>query len=615
VLHAALIDLWRGIGVSPDGVLGVGVGELSAAYAAGALSRAEFISAMCELVDGATDVGATSAIWSVEADTRRSRQLCAQGPAPLQHLGTYGPGLALLSCDESDAPLIASFLEREVHVIDCSRRVPVPRWRQQVPAHRSSGPVSQPSCPIYSASVGRRLASGAELAALRWSSSPERAFYFDEALADAVRDEFKVLITIGDEPRQARAVAGLHGAKATIIRTLGPPGSESRAWRRATRQARSLSLCDRRLGPIGPRPSISPATFDFRDPRVAQDPYPRFEELRRQGPVHWLPRHRAWLVLGYADVSQILLSSDNYEVPGMTNTGIDRLRREDVAELHRLMRIWLSGDLVERVAVEVKSVADDLVRRRRGDLDVVGDLARPLSEYVAGRLLGLDPSVIQSLSDAVALGEREPTVGLFVEASAALTGKPVHVPIGDELQRMPSFGETQAESFVRDLWVAAALTSRLAIPSAVVLLLEQRSLQPQLRTEPELIPAFVAEALRLHPPHHTIERTAASDMVVAGTTVPAGSELCACVAAANRDPARFEDPASVRLDRSTRHLSFGFGQHRCPGARVGQNTVAAAVAALLELDLPLREAQPLSTLRWSNVDRAHTLEHLWIGWD
>ncbi len=440
--------------------------------------------------------------------------------------GRTDHGLALLSCDESDAPLVAPFLEREVRVIECSPRPPVPRWRQQVAAHRLPGGASQPSCPIYSAAVGRRLAS-ADLGALRWSSSPERSFYFDEALADAFRDGFEVLITTGDEPPQARAVAGRLDARVTIIRTLGPPGSESRAWHHASRRARGLSLSDRRVGPIGPRASASPATFDFRDPRVAQDPYPCFEELRHRGPIHWLPRHHAWLVLDYADVSQILLSSSSYEVPGMTNTGIDKLRREDVAELRRLMRTWLSGDLVERVAVEAKSVADELVRRGRADLDVVGGLAQPLSEYVAGRLLGLDPSAIQLLSDALDLGEREPNVGLFVEASAALTDMPVRVPIADELQRAPWFSQTQANSFIRDFWVAAALTSRFAIPSAVLLLLEQYTLQAQLRADPGLIPAFVAEALRLHPPHHTIERTATSDMVVAGTTVPAGSELCA----------------------------------------------------------------------------------------
>jgi cytochrome P450 len=614
VLHAALIDLWRGIGVIPDGVLGVGVGELSAAYAAGMLSRAEFVSALCELIDGETDAGATSVVWSVEADTRRSRQLCAQGPAPLRHRGTYGPGLALLSCDEPDAPLNTAFLEHEVRVIECSRRAPAPRWRQQAAAHGLSDRASRPNCPIYSAAVGRRLTSGSDLGALCWTSSPERSFYFDEALADAVRDGFEVMITIGDEPPRAQAGAGGNGATPTMIRTLDPGGEESRAWHRASGHARGLSRREHRPRPVGPHASITPATFDFRDPRVVQDPYPYFEELSRLGPIHWLPRHRAWLVLRHADVSQVLLSA-SCEVPGMTNTGIDRLRHEDVAELRRLMRTWLSVALVERVMVETKSVADELIRRRRGGLDVVGDLAQPLSEHVAGRLLGLDPAAIESLSDALDLGEQEPTVGLFVEASAALTGMPVRTPISEELKRTPLLTETQADSFIREFWVAAALTSRFAIPSAVALLLEQPALQAQLRTEPELIPAFVAEALRLHPPHHTIERITTSEMVLAGTTVPAGSELCACVAAANRDPAHFEDPTSVRLQRPARHLTFGFGPHRCPGARVGQNTVAAAVAALLELDPPIREAQPVSTLRWVNIERAHALEHLWIGWD
>jgi hypothetical protein len=48
---------------------------------------------------------------------------------------------------------------------------------------------------------------------------------------------------------------------------------------------------------------------------------------------------------------------------------------------------------------------------------------------------------------------------------------------------------------------------------------------------------------------------------------------------------------------------------------MGQSTIAAAVAALLEVGRPLREAQPLSTMRWADVERTHTLEHLRIRWD
>ena len=63
----------------------------------------------------------------------------------------------------------------------------------------------------------------------------------------------------------------------------------------------------------------------------------------------------------------------------------------------------------------------------------------------------------------------------------------------------------------------------------------------------------------------------------------AGERVYAMVAAANRDPRRFERPDELDLARSpNRHLTFGSGIHFCLGAPLARLEAQACITALLE---------------------------------
>jgi cytochrome P450 len=52
--------------------------------------------------------------------------------------------------------------------------------------------------------------------------------------------------------------------------------------------------------------------------------------------------------------------------------------------------------------------------------------------------------------------------------------------------------------------------------------------------------------------------------------------------AANRDPARFECPNEIRLDRELNpHTSFGIGAHRCLGSNLARREVNVALEEML----------------------------------
>jgi cytochrome P450 len=94
---------------------------------------------------------------------------------------------------------------------------------------------------------------------------------------------------------------------------------------------------------------------------------------------------------------------------------------------------------------------------------------------------------------------------------------------------------------------------------------------------------FVEEVLRFDSPVQIAGRVAAADTEVAGNPFPAGTWAIAVIGAANRDPARYEDPDVFDpLRPDIQPLSFGAGIHHCLGAPMARLEGAIAFTRLLE---------------------------------
>lgn len=103
-----------------------------------------------------------------------------------------------------------------------------------------------------------------------------------------------------------------------------------------------------------------------------------------------------------------------------------------------------------------------------------------------------------------------------------------------------------------------------------------------LRADPSLAPAYVEEILRLDPPVHFAVRCAAEDAEIAGVPVGKGQLVLILMAAANRDPRRFDNPDAFDPARAdNHHLSFSAGPHYCLGAALGRVEGRIAFTRLL----------------------------------
>jgi cytochrome P450 len=129
------------------------------------------------------------------------------------------------------------------------------------------------------------------------------------------------------------------------------------------------------------------------------------------------------------------------------------------------------------------------------------------------------------------------------------------------------------------LLVGGHETTTFALGNAVYRLLADQPLWESLANIS--IETAVEELLRYDSPFQSLSRRASVDFELEGEVIAGGDTLWLWIAAANHDPAQFNAPERIDLQREeNRHLSFGLGPHFCLGAALARLELQIALAAL-----------------------------------
>jgi len=115
-------------------------------------------------------------------------------------------------------------------------------------------------------------------------------------------------------------------------------------------------------------------------------------------------------------------------------------------------------------------------------------------------------------------------------------------------------------------------TTRNSISGGVYFLNKFPEEYDKLRADPSLIPNMVSEIIRYQTPLAHMRRVATEDTELGGQTIRKGDKVVMWYVSGNRDEEVIERPDEFLIDRpiARRHLSFGFGIHRCMGNRVAE---------------------------------------------
>lgn len=318
------------------------------------------------------------------------------------------------------------------------------------------------------------------------------------------------------------------------------------------------------------------------------------------------------VVSGYDVARTVLADAGRYSsrILASVDPSIVSLDPPDHDAPRQAIRNVLSPRRVQLLEHRAREVARELLTARRDDaqLDLMATLGTPLPEILLAEVIGL-PGTVEPFAAACRSEAGEATPEAIRGALETLPAPPALLT---ELVEEHGLELTHARALVAMLWLAGTITTRRAIGSAALLLGRDRAVRDQIERDRRLIGALVEEAIRLEPPEPLLLRVATSDALLEGTPFAAGATITLDIKAANRDPRRFERPMAVDLERPARHLSFGAGAHRCPGASLARVEVGAAVGALLDHMPAFRLLETEATLRYGGPT-GKALERLLIA--
>jgi cytochrome P450 len=166
-----------------------------------------------------------------------------------------------------------------------------------------------------------------------------------------------------------------------------------------------------------------------------------------------------------------------------------------------------------------------------------------------------------------------------LEYFTGLWNERVNAPPANDLVSMLAHGEATRNMSPMEylgnlvlLIVGGNDTTRSTMSASVLTLDRNPGEYAKVVADPGLIPSMVAETIRWQTPLAYMRRTAKFDTELGGQTIRAGDKVAMWYVSGNRDERVFERPDDFIVDRPNvrKHLSFGFGIHRCMGNRLAE---------------------------------------------
>lgn len=360
-------------------------------------------------------------------------------------------------------------------------------------------------------------------------------------------------------------------------------------------------------------PDFDPFSAEFRTNAIAM-----FRLLQEQDPVHQ-NADGTWLWCRYKDVHWALTDHDRFERP--TDWSRDRKPEGPFRDFGRSNMVAMNPpehtrfrksvsrafsarqikSMEGKIGLLVDGLLDDL--RDRSQMDVITDFAFHLPVIVICEMLGIPPedrtffkkNTTAMLQGLEVMADDE-TMARAAQASAdlhdylsAVAREREREPQNDLISLLIQY--EQEDNMTRDEVLYSAITLLIAGHETTTHLLGNGMLalirnpdQLQLLTQDlTLVRNAVEEFLRYDPSLYYLWRRAKEDLTLDGKTIQAGVRVAISLVAANRDPAVFENPDRLDIQRpnASKNLTFGGGIHLCLGHALARLEAKLAFEKLL----------------------------------
>jgi len=383
-------------------------------------------------------------------------------------------------------------------------------------------------------------------------------------------------------------------------------------------------------------PAMVTVEFNPFAPGMLAHPYEMYRALREHDPIHRSEMMESWVLTRYDDIDKVLTDNRFSADRQRARTRFAQMMEEQQAQygpmssaqtmltsdppdhtrLRRLVSKAFTPRAVENLRPRIQQIVEYLLGEagKKGEFDIVQELAYPLPVIVIAEMLGVPPedrhrfkewsdtivatlggpftppevmqagsAAIQELADYIGevIAERraEPKEDLISGLIAAEEGGQV-------------LSEDEIFATCILLLVAGNETTTHLISNGMLALFRNPDQMERLRKDISLMPSAVEEFLRYTGPVHGTGRVPKEDIEIAGHVFHEGEMVFTLLAAGNRDPSHYPDPDVLDVGRNpTDHLALGDGIHFCLGAPLARAEAQIAIGTLLDRFPKLRSLE------------------------
>lgn len=391
--------------------------------------------------------------------------------------------------------------------------------------------------------------------------------------------------------------------------------------------------------------SVAELTENLLDPGLFPaeqgPPHHLFDKWRAADPVHWNPENPEyvnampgssgvrgfWVLTRYKDVFDVSMNQElfsSYEngivVWDFEGQELERQRSNFMSMKpadHTAVKKVIMPPFMPRALAEIAPVIEKLAAEivdsiaGEGHCEFVFDVASRLPIVTFCELMGIPEHYRDAVADcgnAMADVENrtnasfDPTMKLFGIAQELAEEKRRN-PDGRLLSAMVNDTTLNLDPMaINQFFVVFAMAGHETTRSTAAHFINLMNRFPDqyalLRSDFDAhIDNAIDEVLRFTSTTTNFTRTATADTEIGGHAVKRGDKIYLSYAAANRDPAVFEDPHRFDITRANakRHLAFGAGPHICVGARLAKMQLRALLGQIVSR---IPDIRPVGEPEW-----------------
>jgi cytochrome P450 len=354
--------------------------------------------------------------------------------------------------------------------------------------------------------------------------------------------------------------------------------------------------------------------LDHHSPEFREDPYSRFRQMRESGcPVAHSEHYDGfWALVDYASVFEAARDDElfnSYPSVGVPASGMpfpilpiesDPPHTQELREVTLRQFSPGSAERARAAAVEITNAAiDEFIER--GECDIVGELTTPVPAQLILRLLKWDESLAMDWVNWVHTTVHERA---HDPEKAGMAGMELFGEINKQMEQRRAEGlsddlfsdilrgtldgqpldDIQITMYGFLMMLGGMDTTSGFTGNVLLRLCQDPELRSQLIADPSLIKKGTDELLRVFTPTLGLARTVSRDTDFHGQPMCQGDRAILMWAAANRDPAMFDDPDTLDLSRENakKQMAFGVGMHRCLGSHYAKMMFQVMITQILE---------------------------------